>query len=137
MGFTNKNDSKPESRGVRVARYVEAYMRSHPGLQLGEFAFRLKVDARDLRRLLNDKSCGWRLEDDLAAYFGPDFVDAVFAPVIGTGRSRREIELETELAAISARRDALERDRALRRRPENAPVAAVRLVNDQDRAADI
>lgn len=137
MGNYDQNDSEPEPRGSRVAAYVTDYLRIHVGLSTGELAFRLRIDKRDLRRLLNERSCGWRLEDALASYFGPDFVDAVFAPVVGDGRSIRERELEVELAAIAARREALERDRQARRRASFSPSPVVRLVDDQDRLADV
>lgn len=111
LGITDKSDSVP-ARGDRVATYLEDYMNSHPGLSLGELAFSLNADKRDLRRLLNDRSCGWRLEDALAGYFGDDFVEAVFRPVVG---NRRERELERERAEIAARSERLQRDRAERR----------------------
>lgn len=111
LGITVESNSVP-ARGERVAAYVEDYMKFHPGLSLGELAFRLKADKRDLRRLLNDRSCGWRLEDALAGYFGDDFVEAVFRPVVG---NRREKELERERAEIAARSERLQRDRAERR----------------------
>lgn len=111
LGITVESDTVP-ARGERVATYVEDYMRVHPGLALGELAFRLRADKRDLRRLLNDRSCGWRLEDALAGYFGDDFVEAVFRPVVG---NRREKELERERAEIAARSERLQRDRAERR----------------------
>lgn len=110
-GFTVRNATVP-ARGERVATYLESYMAAHHGLSVGELSFRLKADKRDLRRLLQDRSCGWRLEDALAAYFGPDFVDAVFAPVLGHGPSIREQELERERAELSARRHRLEQIRA-------------------------
>lgn len=130
MGFTDRNDNVP-ARGERVASYLENYLSIHQGLSVGELAFRLKADKRDLRRLLQDRSCGWRLEDSLAAYFGPDFVDAVFAPVIGHGPSRREIELERERAELAARRERLERRRAEDRAYASARPAGLRVVPDQ------
>lgn len=132
-----QNDREPEPRGERVARYLDEYMQSHPGLSLGELAFRLKVDKRDLFRLTNDRSCGWRMEDKLVQYFGPDLIDAVFSPLIRNGRSQREIQLEQELAAVSARREALERDRQSRRGPANAPEAVVRLGAREGGSADV
>lgn len=132
MGFTDRNDSLP-TRGARVAAYVEEYMQAHRGLSVGELAFRLRVDKRDLRRLLNDKSCGSRLEDALAAYFGPDFVDQVFRHLWPDGRSIREKELDRERAEIAARRERLECDRASRRLAGPQDRAAVRLVDGGDR----
>lgn len=137
MGTYDRIDSKPDSRGARVAEFVELYLADHKGLSLGELAFRLKSDKRDLYRLLNDKSCGWRLEDALAAYFGVEFVDFIFKTIIGNGRSTREIQLEQELAAVSARREALERDRQSRRGPANAPEAVVRLGALEGGSADV
>ena len=127
MGFMNQKINVP-ARGERVARYVEDYLALHEGLSLGELAFRLNTDKRDLQRLVRDRSCGWRLEDALAAYFGADFVDAVFDAVIGDGPSQRELELERERAAISARRERLERERQARRAQARA---AGRLVHEQ------
>lgn len=136
LGITDKNDTVP-GRGERVAAYVEAYFAFHPGLTVGELAFRLKADKRDLRRLLQDRSCGWRLEDSLAAYFGDDFVEAVFRPVIGTGPSRREKELERERAEMAARRERLERDREARREAASEPPGVLRVVRDEDRGARV
>lgn len=134
MGFTDKNDSLP-TRGERVAAYVEAYLKSHPGLSLGELAFRLRADKRDMRRLINDRSVGHRLEDSLAAYFGADFVDALFPQA--RGPSAREQELERERAEIAARRERLEREREASRRRGSDPAAVLRVVPDQDRQARV
>lgn len=128
MGITVKNDNLP-GRGERVATYVENYLKDHPGLSLGELAFRLRADKRDLRRLINDRSVGHRLEDDLAAYFGADFVDALFPQA--RGPSARERELEREKAEITARRERLERDREVRRHRLAEPAAVLRVVPDQ------
>lgn len=131
MGFTDQNSNVP-ARGERVARYVESYLATHRGLSLGELAFRLKVDKRDLQRLIRDRSCGWRMEDALAAYFGPDdFADAIFAH-LKNKRSIREAELVRELAEINARETALERDRMARRGAAQT-AAGPRLVPDQAR----
>lgn len=124
MGITRQKVGEPAPRGERVAKYVEDYVEAHKGLSLGELAFRLRADKRDLQRLVRDRSCGWRLEDALAAYFGDDFVDAVFRPIIGAGPSIRERELERERIEIAARRERLEKERADRR----AQAAAVRRV---------
>jgi hypothetical protein len=122
MGITHQKVTEPEPRGERVAKYVEAYLEACRGLSLGELAFRLQADKRDLQRLVRDRSCGWRLEDALAAYFGDDFVDAVFRPVIGAGPSIRERELERERIEIAARKARLDKERAARR----AEIQAVR-----------
>lgn len=134
MGITNQKVSEPEPRGERVAKYVEDYLDVHKGLSLGELSFRLKVDKRDLQRLIRDRSCGWRLEDALAAYFGDDFVEAIFRDIVGSGPAQRERELERERAEIAARRERLERERADRR----AQAQAVRrLVPQQGRRAGL
>lgn len=130
MGFTHQNDSVP-ARGERVARYVDEYLAVHRGLSLGELAFRLRVDKRDLGRLLRDRSCGWRLEDALAAYFGPTFVDEVFTPLFPSGRSIRELELERERAEIAARYERLARDRQARAGGVPAPRADLRMVDGE------
>lgn len=130
VGFTVQNDTTPP-RGERVATYVEGYLREHAGLSVGELAFRLRADKRDLRRLLNDRSCGWRLEDALAAYFGPVFVDAVFAPVCGSGPSIREKQLEREIAEMAAKRERLERDRADDRAGRVVSGGVLRVVGDK------
>jgi hypothetical protein len=133
LGFTNQKSNEPDPRGERVAAFVDDYMRTHPGLTVGELAFRLRADKRDLQRLIRDRSCGWRLEDALAAYFGDLFVEAVFRPVVGDGPSRRERELERERAEIAARRERLERERAEVRKFRPEPAGVLRLLPDQDR----
>ena len=125
MGRADKRDTVP-GRGERVAAYVEAYLRNHPGLSLGELAFRLRADKRDMRRLLNDRSVGHRLEDSLAAYFGADFVDALFPQA--RGPAGREQELDRERSAIAARRERPERDRQAARRRGPDPAAVLRVV---------
>lgn len=132
MGNYDRKSTEPEPRGERVAQYLDAYLSTHPGLSLGELAFRIKADKRDVQRLVRDRSCGWRLEDSLAAYFGADFVDAVFAPLVGSGPSKREIELDRERAAIAARRERLERDRQESRSFRSDPGPLVRMVDQQD-----
>ncbi len=111
MGSYDRKD-RVSARGERVATFVENYLQQHPGLTLGELAFRLRADKRDLHRLLRDRSVGYRLEDSLAAYFGPVFIDHVFGALLAAGPSQREIELETERAELAARRERLERLRA-------------------------
>lgn len=134
VGFMVKNDNVP-ARGERVASYVEAYLKTHPGLSLGELAFRLRADKRDLRRLLNDRSVGHRLEDALAAYFGADFVDALFP--MARGPSAREQELERERAEIAARRERLERDREAARKRAPDAAAVLRVVADEGGQAHV
>lgn len=136
MGFIHQKVSVP-ARGERVADYVEKYLGAHPGLSLGELAFRLKADKRDLQRLLRDRSCGHRLEDALAAYFGRDFGEAVFGLLWGDGPSIRESELERERAAMAARRERLERLRAEDRAFAAGSAPAVRMAADKGRAADV
>lgn len=132
LGFTDQNSNVPE-RPERVARYVEDYLSSHKGLSLGELAFRLHADKRDMQRLIRDRSCGHRLEDRLAAYFGDDFVEAVFAPVIGTGPSRRQLELDRERAELNARYEKLQRDRQARKEGRSFAPSALRMVSQPDR----
>ena len=124
MGFTDRNDRLP-ARGERVAGWVEAHMRS-TGLTVPELAFRARVDKRDLRRLLNDRSCGSRLEDALADLFGWEFVDAVMAPAVGGDRlsmlERDLAQREAEAAAVHAR---IERERALILEPGKARLRVV------------
>lgn len=100
------------ARGERVADFVETYLQKHPGLSLGELAFRLRADKRDLQRLVRERSVGHALEDACAAYFGPVFGEHVFGPLWGSGPSQRERELERERAELAARRERLERLRA-------------------------
>lgn len=136
LGITDQNSNVP-ARGERVAAFVEAYLRAHPGLSQGELAFRLRADKRDLQRLLRDRSCGWRLEDSLAAYFGDDFVEAVFAPVIGSGPSRRQLELDRERAEINARHERLQRDRQARKEGRSFAPSALRMVPQPDREGSL
>lgn len=113
MGFSCKNDSFP-ARGERVAAWVEAQMQA-TGLSVGELAFAARVDKRDLRRLLNERSCGHRLEDDLAAHFGWAFTEAVMTPVHGADPiTARERELAQRLSRAAALHERVERDRAVR-----------------------
>ncbi len=112
MAGSNDQNSNVPARGERVAGFVENYLKNHPGLSLGELAFRIRADKRDLQRLLRDWSVGYRLEDALAAYFGPVFGEAVFGPLWGSGPSKREQELERERIELAARRERIERIRA-------------------------
>lgn len=126
VGFMSQNLNLPERRGERVAAWVEAYM-SAQGCSSGEVAFRVRQDKRDVERLLRDRSCGPRLEDALAAYFGWTFVEAVMAPVI---ESSIEAEIAKERAEIAAREERLAR--LYRARQSGRPV--VRLAASQGRA---
>jgi hypothetical protein len=127
MGFSRDITTLPEHRGHRVARWVEDYMRAQ-GCSVSEVAFRIRQDKRDVQRLLDVKSCGHRLEDALAAYFGWPFVKCIMAPVI---EPSIEAEIAKEEAEIAAREERLAR---LYRAREGAGVAS-RLADAKDRAA--
>lgn len=101
----SENLRLPERRGERVAAWVDDYMRAQ-GCTPGEVAFRIRQDKRDVERLLRDRSCGHRLEDALAAYFGWPFVRAVMAPVIEDSIG---VEIAKERAEIAAREERLAR----------------------------
>jgi len=121
------------SRGERVAAFVEDYLASHPGLTVGELAFRLNTDKRDLHRLIRDRSVGHALEDALALYFGRIFGEAIFGNLWGDGPSRRERHLAHELNEIMARRGRLEALRAA----DPAPVPVYRVANGGERDATV
>jgi type II secretory pathway component PulM len=113
VGITDKSDRFPQ-RGERIARWLETYMDAR-GLSVAEIAFRVKADKRDIRRLLNERSCGPRLNDDLEAAFGWDFIEHVATPVVGADPlTAREREVEQRLAEAAAIQARLERDRASR-----------------------
>lgn len=113
MGFTVKSDSIPP-RGERIAAWVEHYMREH-GLSVSELAFKVGADKRDVRRLLSDRSCGPRLNDDLEAAFGWDFIEQVATPVVGADPlTAREREVEQRLAQAAALHARIEREREVR-----------------------
>lgn len=138
MGITYQTVSKPEPLGERAATFVENYLAKHQGLALGELAFRLKADKRDLQRLVRDRSMGPRLLDNLAAYFGDLFIDAVIRdPLLPSGRSIREAELERERAELAARRERVERDRADRRAGLAEARSFLRMAPDQGRPAPV
>lgn len=123
MGFTAQNDRFP-ARGERIAAWVERYMAEN-GLSVGELAFRVKADKRDIRRLLNDRSCGPRLNDDLEAAFGWDFIEQVATPVVGADPiTAREREVEQRLAQAAALHARVEREREVRTRAQ-APMVGV------------
>jgi plasmid maintenance system antidote protein VapI len=130
-------NSKVPGRGERVATFVEDYLTKHAGLSLGELAFRLHADKRDLQRLLRDRSIGHALEDALAAYFGPIFGQAVWGDLWGSGPSKREKELERERAELAARRERLERLRAADREAAADARDRRRLAADQDRTVRV
>ena len=113
MGFTVRNDRFP-ARGERIAAWVEKYMQSN-GLSVGELAFRVNADKRDIRRLITDRSCGPRLNDDLEAAFGWDFIEQVATPVVGADPiSAREAELEKHIRQVEALHARIARERAAR-----------------------
>ena len=124
----SETDREPERRGDRAAAYLERYMARRPGLTVGELAFSLQVDKRDLRRLLAERSIGWRLDERLAAYFGDDFVEAMYRPVIGSEGSQRLRELDRERAEICAREARLASRRAAAHSPEPAESGQLWLV---------
>lgn len=116
MGFSDGNDRVP-ARGERIATWVQNYMWAH-GISIGELAFRVNADKRDIRRLLNDRSCGPRLNDDLEAAFGWDFIEQVATPVVGADPlSAREAELERHQAEAAAIHARLQRERTARSAP--------------------
>lgn len=130
VGFSVKSDSFP-GRGERVAAWVDDYMALHK-LALGELAFRIRADKRDLRRLLNERTCGSRLEDALAAYFGWQFIEAVFTPVVGADPvTALEREIERERAEIAAREERLERLRSADRARGSVSGGGLRLVTEE------
>ena len=105
VGFSGNKTTIPQHRGERVAHWVDDYIQAQK-CSVAEVAFRIRQDRRDLQRLLDTKSCGHRLEDALAAYFGWPFVEAVMAPVIETSI---EAEIAKERAEIAAREERLAR----------------------------
>jgi hypothetical protein len=136
MGITHRTVTEPEPLGERSAAYVDAYLSRHRGLSAGELAFRLRADKRDLQRLLRDRSIGPRLLDRIAAYFGDDFIETVMRePLLQSGRSIREVELERERAEIAARRERLRRDREARRLHRVEGRSPGRMVPDEGRGA--
>lgn len=112
--FMGDLDRKCAGRGERVAAWVEDHLR-HSRSTSRELAFRLRAEPRDLTRLLAERTCGSRLEDRLAAYFGWTFVEAVFAPVVPDPLQLLEREVERERAEMAAREARLEALRASRR----------------------
>lgn len=128
-----KSDSVP-SRGERIAAWVKRYM-LEAGVSVGELAFRLQIDKRDLRRLLNENSCGPRLNDALEAAFQHDFMDAVAAPLMGGDRiAVLEREIASERAKIAALDRRLEREKAARLARDAAVGGSLRLVAEEDRS---
>lgn len=109
-------------------------MAVHQGLSLGELSFRIRADKRDLRRLLNEQTIGWRLDERLAAYFGDDFVEAMYRPVIGPTGSQRLRELERERSEIAAREARLASRREAARSRGAEDRGHLRLVPEQARA---
>jgi type II secretory pathway component PulM len=102
------------ARGERIAPWVEAYMRAN-GLSVGELAFKVKADKRDLQRLIKDRSCGPRLNDALEEALGWEFIEEVATPVVGADPiTAREREVEQRLAQAAALHARVERERAVR-----------------------
>lgn len=132
----DRNSNVPP-RGERVAAFVDDYLSKHAGLSLGELAFRLKAEKRDLQRLLRDRSVGPNLEDALAAYFGPIFGYAIWGDLWGSGPSKREKELERERVELAARRERLERHRAADHEAAADARDRRRMAADQDRRARV
>lgn len=108
MGSTFQKVRKPElpPLGERVADWVDQYTREH-GLTASEFAWRIKADKRDIQRLMNERTCGPRLIDRLAAHFWPIFTEAVFAPAACV---RRLEEIADERARALAKAAELDRE---------------------------
>lgn len=132
LGITVQNDRTP-SRGERIAAWVERYMRN-TGLTAGEIAWKVGADKRDIRRLLADRSCGPRLNDDLEAAFGWDFVEQVATPIVGADPiTAREREIANERNELAAREARLERLRAATKAAIAAPQGALRLVAEEGR----
>lgn len=132
VGFTVKGDRYP-SRGERIASWVEDYM-ARTGTTVSEFAFRTRADKRDIRRLINEKSCGPRLNDALEEVFGYDFIDAVALPVVGDRITALEREVANERAKMAAKDAQIAREKALRTARAAAPGGELRLVASEDRA---
>jgi len=132
VGITDRSDRYP-ARGERIALWLDRYMRD-TGLSVGEVAFKIKADKRDVRRLLSDRSCGPRLNDALEEAFGWDFIEQVATPVVGADpMTARERELERRLADAAALHARVEREHAIRK--GGAPSAALRVV--ELRAAEL
>lgn len=136
MGCIDRNSSVP-GRGERVAKFVDDYLAVHKGLSLGELAFRLKADKRDLQRLVRDRSVGHSLEDSLHAYFGRIFGEAIYGDLWGAGPSKRERELELEKASLAARRERLESEREADRQASALASETRRNRRDEARRRDI
>lgn len=136
-GFMDKSDRLPHpTRGERVAAWVDDYLKVN-GVSVSEVAFRLRIDKRDLRRLLAERSCGHRLEDALAAYFGWDFVESVMKDVIGADPiTALERKIEHERAGIAAREQQLARLKAVGRARGALDGGGLRLVAQDDRSLE-
>ena len=126
MGFAGEKTTVPAHRGQRVAAWVRDYLGAQK-CSVAELAFRVRQDRRDVQRLLDTESCGHRLEDALAAYFGWPFVRAVMAPVVDTSI---EAEIAREKAEIAAREERLAR--LYRARDVGRP--GPRLVDEESRS---
>ena len=126
LGFYREETTIPAHRGERVAAWVCDYLATQK-CSVAELAFRIRQDRRDVQRLIDNKSCGHRLEDAFAAYFGWVFVRAVMAPVIDNSI---EAEIAREKAEIAAREERLAR--LYRARDVGRP--GLRLVDEESRS---
>lgn len=135
LGLQHQKVTEPDP-GKLAAEYISNYLAARGGLTVGELAFRLNVDKRDLQRLVREESCGLRLMRSIAFHFGDDFIEYVWRPIIGDGPSRRQRELDNERAEIAARAERLARDRAeCRRFRADGPVVPG-LDDEPDREVD-
>ncbi len=131
MGFSVKNDRIPP-RGERIAAWLEDY-RIRFGMTVNELAFRAGVDARELRRVINEKTCGPRLNDKLEIAFGHEFVDGIALATAGDRIASLEREIAHERANIVGKEAQLAREKALRRAHGAADRGVLRLVPEEDR----
>ena len=131
LGITARSDRYPP-RGERIAAWVREYM-ARTGLSVGELAFKVQADKRDVRRLINENSCGPRLNDALEEAFGTDFIDDVSRPVVGDRIARLEREIANDRARIEARHAQIKRERAARMAHGSSVGGELRLVAPDDR----
>lgn len=131
LGISVRSDRYPP-RGERIASWVRDYMR-RVGLSVGELAFKVQADKRDIRRLINENSCGPRLNDALEEAFGTDFIDDVSRPVVGDRIARLEREIASERAKMAAKDAQINRERAARVARAAVDGGALRLVAQEER----
>jgi hypothetical protein len=113
QGFVGENDHVP-AFGRRVAEALGAQMRARL-MGVAEVAIWARCDKRDVRRLLSEQVCGWRLFECLAEAFGWDFVESVMTPVVGADPvTAREKELAAHEAQVAALHARLQRERSCR-----------------------